>query len=385
MRVLSKFKRAASRILFLSALTVLLFATANAYTIVMRGGRRIEIPSRFVVTPSTLTYEVSPGVQITLEMATIDVAATEKANKEVPGSLLKRAQPGSEKPVGPTDNVEKNKAASEASGARGARRTITNRDLEEAARRRRESERAYENRIKELGLPSLEESRSRAAASSELIQSELEQKRFSERESESYWRARASALRTEIAALDAEIDFIRMKLEEVSSPTWTSGGSFTSVVSVLPFINFGGRRFGSSGDFRGGRFGVGSGIHGPGIVMGPQGGIVMGPQGGSVMGPVSGAQMTGRVGFGGGNTRGHIFLNPGNFPHSRTVVGYPVASWPVTVFGSSVPYYDFSYERGELITRFNELGAARAGLSARWRELEEEARRAGAPPGWLRP
>ena len=32
-----------------------------------------------------------------------------------------------------------------------------------------------------------------------------------------------------------------------------------------------------------------------------------------------------------------------------------------------------------------QLNAARAGLSARWRELEDEARRAGAPPGWLRP
>ena len=42
-------------------------------------------------------------------------------------------------------------------------------------------------------------------------------------------------------------------------------------------------------------------------------------------------------------------------------------------------------ERSALVTRFNELGAARAGLNARWRELEEEARRAGAPPGRLRP
>ena len=55
----------------------------------------------------------------------------------------------------------------------------------------------------------------------------------------------------------------------------------------------------------------------------------------------------------------------------------------VTVFGSS-PAYDYSYERSELITRFNDLAAARAGLNARWRELEEEARRAGVPPGWLR-
>jgi hypothetical protein len=52
------------------------------------------------------------------------------------------------------------------------------------------------------------------------------------------------------------------------------------------------------------------------------------------------------------------------------------------MFGSSA--YDYSYERSELITRFNELAGARAGFNARWRELEEEARRAGVPPGWLR-
>ena len=53
----------------------------------MHGGRRLEIPSQFVVTASTLTYEVSPGVQVTLEMAAIDIPATEKANHEVAGSL----------------------------------------------------------------------------------------------------------------------------------------------------------------------------------------------------------------------------------------------------------------------------------------------------------
>jgi hypothetical protein len=55
-----------------------------------------------------------------------------------------------------------------------------------------------------------------------------------------------------------------------------------------------------------------------------------------------------------------------------------------TVFASGGAY-DYAYERNELISRFNELSITRAGLNARWRELEEEARRAGAAPGWLRP
>jgi hypothetical protein len=55
------------------------------------------------------------------------------------------------------------------------------------------------------------------------------------------------------------------------------------------------------------------------------------------------------------------------------------------VLGSAIEPYDFNYDRNALITRFNELAETRVGLNARWKELEDEARRAGVPPGWLRP
>ena len=67
----------------------------------MHGGRRVEIPSRFVVTPATLTYEVAEGIQITIPMAAIDIPATEKANHELPGSLLGRAKWGNGGVIGP--------------------------------------------------------------------------------------------------------------------------------------------------------------------------------------------------------------------------------------------------------------------------------------------
>src|SRR5882672_8407895 len=83
---------AASRIVSVSVIILLLCVVVNAYTVIMRGGRHIEIPSRFVVTPATLTYQVTEGIQITIPMAAINIPATEKANNEAPGSLLKRAQ-----------------------------------------------------------------------------------------------------------------------------------------------------------------------------------------------------------------------------------------------------------------------------------------------------
>ncbi len=363
-------KRTVSRLSLILVFVFMMAVTGNAYTVVMRGGRRIEIPSRFVVTGSTLTYEVSPGIQITLQLAAIDIPATEKVNNEQSGSLLRRAQLMSRESSAPAQNPKDLPTAR----ATKTPRTITNRDLESSMRRRRDSELAYEKRRKQLGLPSVEESRKQAAVESESIGMELEQQRLVERDSEDYWRGRAEALRTEMAALDAEIAFIRTRLDEgpfALTNSWANGSS-TIVTSVVPFISLGdiGRR--SFGNFGPVRFPA-PGAHRPNVFLAPR----------------AGAQIAGRVGFGGGVTRGQVFLNPGTFRHARPVgVGGHFPPYfgfrDLTVFGSTVPAYDNSYERSALITHFNELAAARAGLNARWRELEEEARRAGAPPGWLR-
>ena len=70
------------------ALTV---SAVNAYTVVLRDGRRVEIPNEFTVTNSTLTYDVGNGIQVTLQLNTVDIAATERANGEARGALLNKA------------------------------------------------------------------------------------------------------------------------------------------------------------------------------------------------------------------------------------------------------------------------------------------------------
>lgn len=347
MRTLHTTKQTVGRIVTVLAFVCIVTATVNAYTVIMRGGRRVEISSTFFVTTSTLTYEVSPGVQVTLNLAAVDISATENANNELPGSLLRRVPQAS---VG--SQLRADKDASATAGT-PFRRTITNRDLESSRRRRRDAELAYERRLKELGLPSVEESRKQTAVESDSLAMESEQKRASERESESYWRARATDLRTEMAAVDAQIRFVRSQLDE---PLFSSAnGSFLNATSVVPFVSFG--NSGRRGPF------PSHGLH-PGVFRAPR----------------AGTQLGGRVAFGGGTTRGQVFLNPGRFDRSRQFGSLPFAS---PIIAGWQPY-DIS-ERSQLITQFNQLGAARAGLNARWRELEEEARRAGAPPGWLRP
>jgi len=349
-------KQSLRRLAASSVLILLFVCSVSAYTVVMRGGKRIEIPAKFLVTNRTLTYEAGPGIQITLQLAAIDIQATEKANNEIAGALLRRIGMGSDYSSAQNQTAE-NKAVS------SARRTITNRDLEAAMARRKQSEAAYEKRRQELGLPSVAESRRRAEVETAQIRSDLDTARSSERESEAYWRARASALRTEIAALDAELNYLRVRLEE--SPFPFSGG-FTSI-SVAPFI-VPGISFGNAG----------FGLPFPRDV---------GPPAGMFGLPQFGPRLAARVGFGGGTTRAQVLLNDSGFRHSRlfgSSFGFPVVS-SVGGFGSGIHLYDYSYERSALITHFNELATVRAGLNARWRELEEEARRAGAPPGWLRP
>jgi hypothetical protein len=342
-------KQTLSRIVSVFVFVCVVTATVNAYTVIMRGGRRIEIPASFVVTTSTLTYEVSPGVQVTLNLAAIDIPATETANNESPGSLLRRVLP----PLLESRVRADKEGLATPPSTPPLRRTITNRDLESATRRRREAELAYERRRKELGLPSVEESRRQTAVESDSIAKELERTRASEKESESYWRARASELTTEIAAVDAQIRFVRSQLDE---PLYSgASASFVNVASIVPFVSFG--NTGRRGSFQ-------SRAGHPRVFAAPR----------------TGAQLSGRVVFGGGATRGQVAFNSRRFGRSRQF-GLPLFGWPNTVAWQP---YDIS-ERSQLITQFNELGAARAGLSARWRELEDEARRAGAPPGWLRP
>src|SRR5215207_8247460 len=115
-----------SKVLFAALFLFLTVSVVNAYTVVMRDGRRVEIPNQFNVTNSTLTYDVGNGIQITIQLNTVDIRATERANGEAQGSfLMKAAAP--KVPVEQTRHIN-------------AGRSITNADLEKIRRARVESE-----------------------------------------------------------------------------------------------------------------------------------------------------------------------------------------------------------------------------------------------------
>jgi hypothetical protein len=310
-----------------AVLLVVLASAASAYTIVMRNGRHVEIPDNFTISHSTLTYEVSSGIQVTIQLAGIDIAATERANGQARGSFMQRAAAAPSDPV----PVQTQRSA--------AGRSITNKDLESYRQRRVQSELAYEKRRRELNLPSLEAYRSEAAAIQEATRQQLLNRRAENQDTEEYWRSRARELRTEIASNQAQVEYVRGRLEELPSPN-----SIGALSTTNPF-----------------------GYYGNGFPY----------------------QYSTSTVYSGSNISVARTPFPGLFPDRRSNRYYRGGRYSPYGRGNVLvaPFqsYDYSYERAELSNQLNQLEMQRAGLGVRWREFEEEARRAGAYPGWLRP
>ena len=334
-------------------LLVLASSVAQAYTVILNDGRRVEIPDQFTVTQTTLTYEVSPGFQVTMLLSTINVAATERYNGQPQGSLLRNSSAATGPPLQNSSGTNVSRVRTTQTRSRPkAAHSITNKDLEVYRRARIQSELAYEKRRRELGLPSVAEQRREVAAVEERTQQQLLSMRAREEDSEEYWRSRATSLRTEIATNQAQIEFVQRRLDEMPSPN-----SFGAFANTDPF----------------GTFGAVAGF--PFQSQSTQS-FFSSSIGGARFGSVVGFNTGGRRGFPRAFNSGRF----GNRYNGRRFS--PFARGNVL----ALPYqsYDYSYERSELALQLNDLQLQQTGLRVRWRELEEEARRAGAYPGWLR-
>ncbi|HYP53413.1 MAG TPA: hypothetical protein VEQ42_07725 [Pyrinomonadaceae bacterium] len=125
-------------------LTLALPAVASAYTLVMRGGRRVEISDNFTVTADSLTHEPAPGLRVSVRLEHVDIDATERANGEPAGTFLKRIAAAVPAPSAQSPAVRRTKV-------------VTNKDLEAFRRERVRNEEEYERVRGERGLPSREE------------------------------------------------------------------------------------------------------------------------------------------------------------------------------------------------------------------------------------
>ena len=296
---------------------VLLFTlaiTASAYTLVFRNGQRMEIPTEFTLTRTTLTFEISPGFNKTMLLSLVDVAATERANNQAPGSFFKQRE---QAPVvtGPAPR---------------ATRTVTNSDLASVRQRRIASEQAYEARRKELGLPTVEETRKRQDEEGAVLRQQLREKSAAMVREETYWRERARDLRREIATVDTQINYLRGRLTEVND-SLIAGSVVTETYPIWP----------NNRQWR----------------------------------------------YPNQRNRGYRPARPTYglglpYPYGYPQYPYQYPQYPMGPFDN---FDNSSQQKSELTNRLDDLLVRRAGLSAEWRALEDEARDARVPQVWLEP
>ena len=200
------------RLLVSSFLLIFTTTAASAYTIVMRNGRRVEIPNTFTLTNSTLTYETAPGIQVTIQLTGIDIATTERVNGQAAGSFMVS---GSKlETAAPVVQTRRQTAT----------RSITNKDLEVYRRARLQSERERE----ELGLPSVEDRRREVAEIDDRTQEQIRDMRS--REELDFWRNRAMTLETQMAATQNQ-----MRVNQVGDYPWAYPYGVGIVTSGFPF------------------------------------------------------------------------------------------------------------------------------------------------------
>ena len=322
----------------------LLFCAASltqAYTLVLKNGRHMQVGDNIVVSGRTVICEMGNDITMSFQLASIDIPATERANRELPGSFLKR-----------TSQAAPTMAPSESQPTTKPMSSVTNRDLEKYRRRRLESEKAYEARRKQLGLPSREALRSTVAEDTERSREAPVDRLSRVQAQEQYWRGRASDLRSDINATDAQINYLQARLGEMP----TNASSF-STLSTYPF----------GGTYP---YGVRSRVSpnlGPVFLPGPH----ITPQ----IGPVISQRRY-------PNNRSRFPI--GGYGRRSRYETWPIyETWPVFGVPSSQNTDDVQYQT--MVEQLEQLRLQRVRLQSMWRDLEDEARRAGAYPGWLRP
>ena len=235
-----------------------------------------------------------------------------------------------------------------AASAQTAQKTVTNADLEKFRQKRQKEDPDDESERRKLGLPSraeIEKTQTlRARQTSELAARIRRQKA----ETENFWQSRAFELKTEIAAVEAEINFVRARIGEIPPPQtyYAIGYNPYYVNCCYGGINLpiGNRTIVTSG-----QIGVGARIG-----KNPQISI--------------------------GASVGRTEIRQNHFPRYAngrvlTFGGIPYQPGILTV-PFTLPTAQ-NLTREELLARLRLLEQTRAGLYARFSVVEDEARRAG--------
>jgi hypothetical protein len=221
------------------------------------------------------------------------------------------------------------------------RKNITNASLEKYKQNRLKREADYRANYKKLGLPSPEELAQREVEEQKKVDEYTAKARLRKQQNQSNFQARANTLRTELAATDAEMNYLRSLISRMPRPQ-------TYISLAYPIFNY---------------------VQPNAISISNNNGyyrqntnVRTTPNVQVYQNYLNGNYANVNVGIGYKNWYGNINLNYGN---------------PYYYGGYAFPYRveQQNYERQELISQLRLLEQQRAGLFARWNLLDEEAKR----------
>ncbi|HEX8369016.1 MAG TPA: hypothetical protein VF604_10790 [Pyrinomonadaceae bacterium] len=220
-----------------------------------------------------------------------------------------------------------------------ATKTVTNADLEKFRQKRVQAEADYRANYKRLGMPSPEELEERETERQRWL-ADFSQKADAERaESENYFLSRADELKTQIASVEAQINYLR---GQVGQPSPYKGGTIVYGGGLV----LGGYGYGGARGYRQNRAGVGPNVQ-------------------TVRNYANSFPNAGNI-----RSQGYGTRRLNNFGR-RGSRNYYRGGYVEPLIGGG------GYTQSDFESRLSYLEQERAGLIAQWQALEEEARRAG--------
>jgi len=239
---------------------LLLPIVAQAYVLVLKDGRRVEVRNQYRIVSNIAVFTLPEGNRFSISVDKINIAATELANGDEPGAFVKNVTepPAIDDKKADSDQDENPIVASN----KPTSRKITNSDFERYRVRREEMARDAARRASEKAAanptPTLDQTSVPAPAATAAPQAQpalspeeevLAKRRENEKNKEQYWRGRSKAILTQLRVLEEQIVVIQAQLEESkrNTPQSPTGVSVYNPPIYQPGITIGGIPIGIGG------------------------------------------------------------------------------------------------------------------------------------------
>jgi len=196
-------------------MVVLLPLMAQAYTLVLKDGRRVEVKEKYRIVSDIGVFTLPEGNRFSVSLDKINISATELANGENEGTFIKNAS----EPVKITDKPVDKPIIDEdpIANTRPMGRKITNSDFERYKVRREEMMKDSANRANAKAATQANNPTNSTPASNTSAERDaafLAEHQEKEKNREIYWRTRSKTLLTELRVQEEQINSLQAQIED---------------------------------------------------------------------------------------------------------------------------------------------------------------------------